>query len=178
MKYPMKKFTRTLKVLVFVFASLLIIGFAHAGTQSVTLTPESVVAFSDEATALQVYYDVIDGKQKTTGIGIRIHFNSKVIENISLSDVYGEGMVGQHYSPQKDINNLDNDTTTDMFIIVAWAGITGQWPAFLSMPGAVATLNLKIKADAPNTETKINVTASSIAAGYNFKGNSTRLLIQ
>jgi hypothetical protein len=164
--------------MVFVFASMLIWGTVYAGTQSVSLTPDSSVAFSNEAISLQVRYDVIDGNKKTTGIGIRIHYNSAVIDNISLSDVYGEGMVGQHYSPQKDTENLDKDTSTDMYIIVAWAGITGQWPVFLSLPGSVATLNVNIKDNAPNIETKINVTASSIAAGNEFKGNSAKLLIQ
>jgi hypothetical protein len=174
----MKKFTTTLTMMVFVLASSLIIGSAYAGTQRVMLTPDSVVAFSNEAVTLQLQYDVIDAKKKTTGIGIRIHYNSKVIDNITLSDVYGDSMIGQHYSPQKDTENLDNDSSTDMFIIVAWAGITGQWPAFLPMPGSLAVLTVQIKPNAPNIETKINVSASSLAAGYDFIGKSARLLIQ
>jgi len=162
---------------VFVIAFFFITGVAIAKTQSVSLSPESVVAFSNESVAIKIDYDVIDGN-KTTGIGIRIHYNSKVIDNITLSDVYGEGMIGQHYSPQADDKNLDGDLATDKFIIVAWAGITGNWPVILGLPGTLATMNVKIKSDAPNGETKINVSASAVAAGCAFEGKSATLLVQ
>lgn len=163
--------------MIFVIACFFMTGIAVAKTQSIALAPESVVAFTNETVALDIQYDVIDGN-KTTGIGIRIHYNSKFIDSITLSDIYGEGMVGQHYSPQADVTNLDGDVTTDKFIIIAWAGITGGWPVFLSTPGSLAKLNVKIKSDAPNAETKINVSASAAAAGYEFKSKSARLLVQ
>ena len=153
-------------------------GSAIAKTQNISLSPESSVAFTSETVAMKVLYSVIDGDEKTTGIGIRIHFNSKFIDSISLSDVYGEGMVGQHYTPQSDDKNLDGDASTDKYIIVAWAGITGNWPVFLSMPGTLATLNVNIKKNAPNAETSINVSASAVAAGCKFSGKSAKILIQ
>ena len=164
-------------LLVVAFA-IFMTGTAIAKTQQITLSPDSSVAFTKETVAVKILYDVIDGDDKTTGIGIRIHFNSKFIEKLSLTNVYGEGMVGQHYTPQSDVKNLDGDQSTDKFIIVAWASVTGQWPVFLSMPGPLAILNVNFSEDAPNGETIINVTASAIAAGCEFLGKSANILVQ
>ena len=161
-----------------VLSTFFIAGAALAQTQSITLLPDSLVAYAGETIAVNAQYDVIDGNKKTTGIGIRIHFNSKFIDNVALADVYGEGMVGQHYSPKADVKDLDGDSTTDQYIIVAWAGITGDWPVFLSMPGKLATINVQLKKDAPNAETTINVTTSATAAGYDFVSKSMKILVQ
>jgi len=177
-KYSTKKQSKFMTLLVTIFAVFFIAGNAFAKTQQVTLSTESTVAFTKEAVAVKILYDVIDGDNKTSGIGIRIHFNSKFIDDVSLSDVYGEGMIGQHYTPQDDVKDIDADPSTDKFIVVAWASVTGQWPVFLSMPGALAVLNLNIKEGAPNGETKINVTASAVAAGCEFLGKSAKILVQ
>ena len=149
-----------------------------AQTQLIKLESETNVSFAGETIAVKILYDVKNGNQKTTGIGIRIHFNSKLIENISLSDVYGEGMIGQHYTPVPDDRNYDGDTTTDKYIVIAWASVTRDWPVFLEIPGQLALLNVKIKADAPNAETKINASSSCTAAHYKFDSQSAHLLIQ
>jgi len=149
-----------------------------AKTQQVILKSETNVSFSGETIAVKLLYDVKNGEKKTTGIGVRIHFNSKFIENVSLTDVYGEGMIGQHYIPVPDDKNFDGDTNTDMYIVVAWASVTRDWPIFLDMPGALATIQLKIKENAPNAQTAINVTSSSTAAHYKFESQSVQILIQ
>jgi hypothetical protein len=164
--------------MIFAFLVFIINGSAIAKSQTITLSPASSVAFSSETVAVNVLYDVTGGKSKTTGLGLRIHFNSKFIESITISDVYGEGMIGQHYTPQPDDKDLDGDPLTDKFIIVAWASVTGNWPVFLTMPGALATLNVNFNKTAPNAETKINVSASAVAAGCEFSGKSAKILIQ
>ncbi|ETR73688.1 MAG: hypothetical protein OMM_00777 [Candidatus Magnetoglobus multicellularis str. Araruama] len=169
------------KLMLFIAISVAIMFNANsllAKTQHITLEPASDVSFSGETIAVKILYNVLEGKKKTSGIGLRIHFNSKFIDAMTLTDVYGEGMIGQHYTPQTDVENLDGDANTDKFIIVAWASITRNWPVFLDMPGQLAVLSVKIKADAPNAETKINVTSSSNAANYDFESQSARLLIQ
>ena len=169
------------KFMIFIFlciTNLFVSGTLLAKTQHINLEPATDVSFSGETIAVKVIYNVTDAKNKTSGIGIRIHFNSKFIENISISDVYGEGMIGQHYTPQMDTKNLDGDINTDKFIIIAWASITQNWPVFLDMPGQLAVLNVKISATAPNGETDIKVTTSSHAAGYAFDSKPARLLIQ
>jgi len=166
-------------IMVLVFAIFFVpVNYAIAKTQNISISPESSVVYSSETVAMKIMYEVTDGDMKTTGIGIRIHFNSKFIDTINLSDVYGEGMIGQHYSPQSDDKNLDGDASTDKFIVVAWAGITGNWPVFLSMPGSLATMNVVFKKNAPNAETTINVSASAVAAGCKFNGKSAKILIQ
>jgi len=167
----------TAMLMAFVFAVVIYSGSASAKEQHIKLSPESTVAFANETVAVNVLYDA-NGGNKTTGIGIRIHFDSKFVENLTLSDVYGEGMIGQHYDPQNDEKDLDGDPSTDKFIVVAWAGVTGNWPVFLSMPGSLAVLNIKLKKEAPNAETLINVSASAVAAGYKFSSDSAKILIQ
>jgi len=159
-------------------ANMFIAGTLMAKTQHIKLESTTDVSFSGETIAVKIIYDVDNSNKKTSGIGIRIHFDSRFIENVSLSDVYGEGMIGHNYKPQSDIDNFDGDEKTDKFINVAWASITKNWPIFLNMPGQLAVLNVKVKSNAPNGETNMNVSSMSNAAGFKFDSQSASLLVQ
>jgi len=157
---------------------LIATGGGYAETQQVSLTPENVVALSNENISFNLIYNVEGMKQKTTGIGIRIHYDSKVVDSITLTDVYGEGVVGADNISQDDTGNLDSDASTDKYIVVAWAGISGKWPTFVTLPGTIATINISVKKDASNRESKINISSAGNAAGYDFSGKSATILVQ
>ena len=157
---------------------MLFTGNAFAAQQVVSLSPETAVVYSDESPSFKLIYNVENGEKKTTGISIRIHYNSKIIESISFSDIYGEGMLGHSIAPKNDTENFDGDASTDKYVVIAWTGLLGNWPAFVNLPGALAKLNVNIRNDSPNSNTNINITRISAAAGYSFTGKSAVILVQ
>ena len=165
-------------LVIMVFAIYLFgVSFAVAGTQVVSLNPAVNDIVSGQTVELALNYNVLDGKSKTTGLGISIHFNSKAIKSLSLEDVYGEGMVGQDYTPKDDVSDLDNDPETDKYVIVAWMGLMGGWPRLLELPAQIGNVVVKTKVDGTLMNTKINVVGKETAAGYQFEGKSTKLTI-
>jgi len=146
--------------------------------QIVKLSSDDILALSGETINLNVIYDVNGEKKLTTGIGIRIHYNSKAIEKLDLIDLYGEGMVGQNYTPENDNLNLDKDPNTDKYIVAAWIGIQGGWPRLLQLPAMLGAAKIKVKNESQIRETKINITSTSAASGYEFVGQPTRIILQ
>ena len=149
---------------------------AYAGTQSVSLDPGEMTLLSGEEAELKVMYEVLDGKKKTTGICIRIHYNSKVIDKLEIVDPYGENLIGLHTSPQDDKDDFDNDASTDKYLNIAWMGITGQWPALLNMDNPAQIAKLRVKANGVGA-TKINLTAKETAKSYDFKGVGAEIFV-
>lgn len=69
----------------------------------------------------------------STGLGMRIHFNSQALQWQGVTERFANGVL-----PLSDImsdsENLDNDATTDQFVIAAWVDTTAQWTATKALP--------------------------------------------
>jgi len=165
-------------IFIFLFSLSGLINCVFAGTQVVTLQPDAVVALSGENIELKMVYDVINGDKKTTGLAIRVHYNSKIIDTLTIEDPYGEGMVGQTYIAKDDADNYDNDPETDKYINIAWIGILGGWPRILELPGEIGKLLIKTKADSNILKTYVRISAKETSKGYDFKEGSCEILNQ
>jgi len=157
---------------------IFLISFVHANTQLVFFEPGEKVLMQGEKAEFDLIYDVDMGKGKSTGLGIRIHYNSNTISNLSLIETYGEGLAGQDYLPKDDIEDFDNDPNTDKYICVAWVGITGQWPSIVSLPLRLGKIIAQLKTDINMEETQIKISYSSIPIGYSFESKSISLFIK
>lgn len=161
-------------------ALFMVVGFAfaaHAETQVVTFSPEEVVVLSAESAELALDYSVSDGEKQTTGLGVRIHYNSSAIFSLSLQDPYWESLIAQDEEAQDDVDDLDNDPLTDKYIGIAWMNLTGDWPKFSEFPTELARVVLEIRADSGVPVTRLNITSSSTPAGYQFEGKSAAITI-
>jgi hypothetical protein len=150
---------------------------AGGGEQEVSLMPETVSIVPGEQVEIRLSYDVVEGEVKTTGIGLRIHYNSRAIADLTLKDVYGESLIGMDSAARDDADDLDNDPLTDKFLSVAWIGVSGNWPMFLEVPAVLGTIVFKAKAQDEVKITTLNVTASGTPAGYNFHGKGARIIL-
>lgn len=139
---------------------------AAAGTQSVSLSPDKVEVSSNESIKLILVYNVTEGAKQTTGIGLRIHFNSELITSLDLVETYGEGMIAQDEIAKDDIDDFDGDPDTDKYLGIAWVGVNGDWPALIEQPVELGTIILKIQPDTKGTMTQLNITSSSTPVGY------------
>lgn len=151
---------------------------AGGGQQEVTLMPETVSIKPGEQVNIHLSYNVIEGDVKTTGIGIRIHYNSSAISELKFKDIYGESIAGIDYTARDDVTDLDNDPLTDKFIAVAWAGVAGDWPMFLKVPAVLGTIAITVRTQDDVKNTKLNITASGTATSYKFHCKGAMVLLQ
>ena len=119
--------------------------------------------------SIDVEYDVNDGDSSLTGLGLRIHFDSRVLSINSLTNVLSESNFYTESIPKDDSNDLDNDIITDMYLEIGWAAIFGDWPGVI--PTELVTLNFDVTQQAPES-TRLNFSSSSSSAGYSFEGIS------
>jgi hypothetical protein len=110
----------------------------------------------------------------TTGLGLRIHFDSSQLSLANLDGVLSQDNIFANSSAQSDTDNSDNDPTTDVYIDMAWASLFGQWPG--SAPTDLATLTFDI-AEGASGSSAINFTASSNASGFAFEGQTHNIAI-
>ena len=131
-------------------------------SQSVALSPSSSNQQVGGSFNLSAQYNVSDGDNTLTGIGLRFHFDSSKLEFTGFSNVFATDKIAEESTPQDDSNNDDNDASTDKYVSIAWTNIGGNWPN-QALPLEVAQLGFT--AAAAGTAV-VNVSFSSTAAGY------------
>ena len=163
------------------FMSVFILGGfvsnVNAGDQVVSFSSDQLVVLRGESGELSMAYDVIGGSKQTTGIGLRIHYNSGAIAALSLKDAYWEGLIARDEVAQNDVQDFDNDPLTDKYIGVAWVGVQGDWPKSGNLPAELGKILLKVRSDSETSQTRLNLTSSGNPAGYRFYGGSTVVVI-
>jgi len=131
--------------------------YVSSSTKSEDGTQESLV----------ISYNADDAT--TTGLGVRIHFDSTKLSVASLENVLSQDNIFANAEPTADDNDFDGDLSTDSYVDIAWASLFGVWPG--SAPTDLATLTFDIAQDASGSSA-INITASSNASGFSFDGQS------
>ena len=144
---------------------LVAVNYSVAQAQNQIITPEPIVksVAPGGEFSFSVKYDVSDGNNELTGIGIRIHYDSRIFDYIAVDKVFGKGSIGIT-SPQDDTGNWDGDAHTDKVIIAAWMDGNGKWPGE-DLPIVLFKVNEGVSS---GTDTSINFSASDTVPGYNF----------
>jgi hypothetical protein len=155
-------------------------GLSHAlaAVQTVTLTPADSDQPVGGSFTLTASYDVDDGDNTLTGIGVRFHFDSSKLQFTGYDNVFPTGLIGAQ-DPQNDTSDFDSDPNTDKFLLVAWSKpFAGDWPN-QTLPLDVAQLGFTVDPGAPAGATLVNVTFSSYAsgAGYTASGSGATVTI-
>jgi len=149
-------------------------GLSHAlaAEQIVTLTPSTSDQAVGSSFTLTASYDVDDGDNTLTGIGVRFHFDSSKLQFTGYSNVFSTGLIGAQ-DPQNDTSDFDSDPNTDKFLLVAWSDpFAGNWPN-QTLPLDVAQLGFTVDPGAPAGATPVNVTFSSYASGAGYTATGT-----
>jgi hypothetical protein len=141
-----------------------------ASTQQVYVSSSTT---SDDGTQETVVISYNADDASTTGIGLRIHFDSSVftpsdIVALTGTDLLVNGVV------ESDDGNYDGDASTDKYISFGWASLFGNWPG--STPADLASITYDI-AEGASGSSAINITASSNAAGFAFDGQSQEIVL-
>jgi hypothetical protein len=152
--------------------------FAAAQVQTVSGTLGVAELSAGQSTTLTVSYSATDADGENVmvpGLGLRLHFDSSMIDIGDYSYRLFAGFQGFQVKDE-DASNDDGDPNTDKYVLVAWAVSQGGWPADgntgEALPQPVDLFTVPVTALSGYNSTTLNFTASSVAAGYTFSGES------
>jgi Leucine-rich repeat (LRR) protein len=141
--------------------------------QSVAITGEPV-GLLGENLQLTVSYDVSDGEDDLTGLGLRMHYDSSVLTFVTFDSVLESNNISA-LGPIQDTQDIDNDSSTDQYISASWASLYIDWPG--GLPADLFNAIFKVSNNETLSQTDINFSAISTTAGYGFSGEPYNLNI-
>jgi hypothetical protein len=98
-----------------------------------------------QSTDLTLSYSATDNA-KTSGLGLRLHYDSSAIEMGTMSDKLRES--AQPFQIQSDTSDFDNNPATDKFFLTSWADFSGVgWPDIAAQPVTLYVVPLTAKSD-------------------------------
>jgi len=158
----------------------LLVNSVFASQQIVYLDPSLLTLDAGASFNLTVMYDVSDSDQTLSGIGISIHYDSSKLD-FSYSDIkyiFENNLAGNPLIKDEDVDRSDEDESTDKVIVFVWADpFSNQWPS-RSLPLRLLALQFTIKKKCTsNISTYINVTDTTLSAGYDFQSTNTSVNI-
>ena len=143
-----------------------------SGPAQVLYTDRAATLIPGSSARLSVRYTTTDTDPNLSGMGVRVHYNSKYLTAISLENIFETSLlsVGE---PVEDSFDLDGDAETDSYILVAWVSFSGPtWPGelgqvlfdvVLSTTSEIAELEeYPIRFSVSDTPTGYNLSAPSI----------------
>ena len=143
---------------------------------SVSNSPKAVVGGQ---VSLDISYDVSTDDNALTGLGLRIHYDSNVLEFVNVNNLLTTDNLINSDASEADNDDFDGNPVTDRFVLFAWASLYGTWPG-AELPTSLLTVNFKVKesidADAVQY-TPIGFSSNSNASGYNFVADTNQLNI-
>ena len=129
------------------------------------------VAVNGYLTTISVGYDVSDDNNQLTGIGFRVHYDSSIYSYSAVESTINESLIVDGMGPYQDIEDLDNDSTTDSYIVFGWAAVNTDWPN-IELPAKLTDIQLFVNwddYDAGSTTSNINFSIVDNAEGYEAK---------
>ena len=148
-----------------VLVSVIATGAAYAQVQSVTGTLSVAELSAGQSTDLTVTYQATDDA-KVTGLGLRLHYDSSVLEMGDYADRLRES--AQPFQIKDDTSDFDGDAKTDKYFLTSWADTSGDgWPYDEAQPATLYSVPLTAISGFNGSTLKF--TASSTAAGYTLE---------
>ena len=149
----------------------LLSGYASAQVQTVTGTLSVAELSAGQTTNLTVTYQATDDA-KVTGLGLRLHYDSSVLEMGDYTDRLRES--AQPFQIKDDTSDFDGDTSTDKYFLTSWADTSGDgWPYDAAQPATLYAVPLTAISGFNGSTLKF--TASSTAAGYTLSADDVAI---
>lgn len=125
---------------IFIASMFLLAGVASAQEQTVTGSLSVAELSAGQSTDLTVTYNATDDA-KLTGIGLRLHYDSSVLEMGAYSERLRES--AQPFQFKDDTQDFDNDASTDKYYLTSWADTSGDgWPYDAAQPATLYVVPL------------------------------------
>jgi hypothetical protein len=138
------------------------------GYQLVSVEGNPIAQLNDTL-EISISYDVSDDNNSLSGLGFNIHYDSSVLSFNEFIYLLADDSIISSVSVD-DINDLDNDSSTDKYISLGWASFFSAWPGFL--PQSLASISFNVTEQTDLQLTPINFSATGTAAGYSFSAEN------
>lgn len=137
---------------------------------------QEIFGTASQIISIPVNYSISNNDTTLSGLGLRLHYNSQFMTFNSLSSLLQTGLVSQQ-TPVNDTADLDGFSSTDKYILVAWADLAGNWPN-QTLPSLLYVGNFTLADGLTDGEQSVvNFTAASTAAGYTFEAHSVTVAV-
>jgi hypothetical protein len=136
--------------------------------QTVSVDGEPVAQLGKSVT-VDVNYDVTDNNSSLTGLGLKVHYDSSVLTFNEFANVLEKDSIFAD-GPYNDDDNLDDNASTDKYVLSAWASITGDWPGIL--PENLLSITFDVTQDTDLETTTIGFSSSDTTVGYLFSAEN------
>jgi hypothetical protein len=168
----MKKLNLLLRAIIVIIMFTVSAGFSLAADQEITLSPASTEQAPGSEFRLTVIYNVSDGDNTLSSLGVRIHFDSTKLEYNDFENFFDTNKLADPLL-QDDVDNKDTDENTDKVIVLSYADpFSNSWPN-QALPLDLVTFVFTVKNDASVGLTNVNVTKISGHVGYGFVGSGS-----
>ena len=137
-----------------------------------------VVLSPSLASTINFNYSVSDSNYQLSGLGLRVHYDSRDFERLSFGDVLERGLSGLDNNVYQDIEDFDNDSNTDSYILIAWSPLAGNWPGGNGDRFLFALVATASDSALASGSAVIRFTSSSVAEGYNLSASSAYLSVK
>jgi hypothetical protein len=151
-----------------------IAGFAEGEDgprQLISPSPAVVLTTPENRVSLDVIYDTDPRDETLTGLGLRMHFDSRQLTFDQLDNLFQPGFIQQQV--QTDTSDFDDDPDTDTFLLTLWADIAGNWSGEGTQPQRLFSANFD--STSAFDATTVNFTASSTPLGFGFMATSAEV---
>ena len=137
------------------------------------------VAVNGYLATISVGYDVSDENNQLTGIGFRVHYDSSIFSFSSVQNNLTDSIVVDGMGPYQDVEDFDNDSTTDSYLVYGWAAISGDWPN-VEIPAKLTDIQMFVNwadYEAGSTTSNINFSVVSNNEGYEAKATNYAMTV-
>ena len=111
--------------------------------------------------------------KSTTGLGLRVHFDSSSVSFSSFENLFQTSLQPFGQVVENDTQDFDQDASTDKFIAFNWADFSQAWPGDVAFP--LTLVDMAFDGVAGGGDTRINFSASSVPVDLEFSPTSLRL---
>ena len=146
-----------------------------AKLQVITATSEASGVSTGASVGITLAYHTEPEPVELAGLGLRIHWNSAMLDYVELQEVYAAGLLGVS-DPQLDSQDFDSDTDSDYFVVVSWADFpAGKWPTTSSWPIDLGQVRFSALAVGATT---VNFSASALAMGHQLSADNISIAVE
>ncbi len=135
--------------------------------------PGAIAGTGDSFSFSTIYTNGL-GDETTTGVGLRIHFDSSVLTYDQASNVFARSLQPFGQVIEADSQDFDSDPTTDTFVAFNWADLGGNWPGPGNLPQVLLDSTFTVTGN--SADTVINYSASSLPNGFGFEATSFQVV--
>ncbi len=150
-------------------------------SQIVAPRPPQITVPEDEIVSVFVKYETEPADQELVGLGLHVHYDSTqvTVEDVTRvrrkSNILSTSSTG-YAGPYNDDSNTDNDTSTNKYLVFAWAqheydSVNQTILPSEFFPGILAKINFRTATNFA-ASTTVNFHAKSTAVGYSFQTTS------